>query len=438
MKKLLLLLAIPVALNNYFQAQNWQLLIPSTSYDGSKLGLSSSAFDRNNGKIYSLYKNQLGNKFYEFNINANSVAEISNQNGPNELYVFTFDPIHSKIIAVRSGTDMVYSISSSGGFWSNQGSGSYDAYHYGANLYFNQLNNSIGFLGGYGVYMANNAVWENDGTQWTEILPNNSNCDNATPPRRVGFNATLGNPNGTEVFFSSSQGNCSGNQMEQSCALGTGWASDIGVWCWLKDLWKYDYQANLFTQILPPNHSSYVEEGDLTYDYVNNIFYLLGGSVPSPVYNPGYNPNFSSNVLRYRVGIDNGFVPMNVGGIAPSVTAVSNMGAHNAYFDANQNRIIWIRFDGVYSINLSGAGLEEESSRTLTIAPNPSNSECTITVNSNLIGERFIISDASGKIVLDSKIASESTTINVAKFSKGFYTITIDGMVPQRQALIIN
>ena len=408
-------------------AQTWQLIIPSTSYDGSQLNLSASAYDRVGNIIYSLRKDQSVNTLYAFNIQNNNVNQINTTNAPNELYSFTYDPNSSRIIAARAGREPVYAVSSNGGVWSSFGPGSSDYEHFGPQYYYNQNNNSVGFMGGYGFYSAKNAVWENDGNTWVEILPNDDNCGSSVPPRRTGVNPVLGSPGTNEIYFLSGQGSCTGSQTEPVCNLGSPWATDVGQWCWLRDLWKYDYLNNSFTQILPVNDASIQQEGDLAYDYVNNIFYLVGGYVPSAVYNPAVVPNFNSNVYRYRVGIDNGFVPLNVNGTAPQTLPLSNMGAHGAYFDAATNRIVWVRFDGVYSIELSGLGLDDTHNE-FTLKPNPASENLTVNSEFNLLNKAYVIHDKMGRVVFTGKITGSVYTVPVQSLEAGFYTLKIEGI----------
>jgi hypothetical protein len=397
MKKSVLLFIL--LLSHISFSQTWDLIIPSSSYDGNKLNLSGSGYNRIDNKIYSLYWNSSNQVIQSFDLTSQTVQTINATNGPAELNGFTFDFENSRILAGRAGRDQTFSLPISGGAWSVNGTGSFDSESYGAQYFYNETNNSIGYFGGYGGFQAKNWIWENDGIQWNNVVPNDANCDNFTPPKRAGFNPTLGNPNEQSIYFFSSIGNCSGSQMDQSCPFGSPWATDLGVWCWLKDLWKYNYSANSFTQILPPNSPSVSLEGDLTYDYINNTFYLLGGFIPSPVYNPNYNTTFENGVLRYRVGIDNGFLPLTVSGNAPPTYDLNSMGTHGAYFDAMNDRIIWLRFDGVYSLDLGNVGLESHKLDEIRLSPNPNNGVFSIENNSqNEFGELEIM-DLSGNIV---------------------------------------
>lgn len=434
MKTRILLLSFIVLLLSQFNAQTWQLLIPNSNYDGSLLNLSTSAYNRITNKIYSLKKDQVSSTLYEFNLQNNSVSQIITTNDPSELYAFTYDPILDRIIAAKTGREQVSSVSTNGGSWTNFGTGASDFEYFGAQYFYNETNNSISFIGGYGFMTAKNAVWENGGNSWTEILPNDVNCSSTVPTKRTSVAPVLGSPGSNEIHFLSGQGNCSGNQTEPSCNLGSPWASDVGTWCWLKDLWKYNYSTNTFTQILPTNDPSIQQEGDLAYDYVNNIYYLIGGYIPSPVYNPQVVPNFNSNVYRYRVGIDNGFLPLTINGNAPQTSNINDIGSHAAYFDALSNRIIWIRKDGVYSIELSGVGMEELP-EAFQISPNPTHQVLTITTSIELIGKKYTVMDELGRLVSDGTITAAVEKIDVQNLEIGIYFLKIEGLNQSRTFL---
>ena len=79
----------------------------------------------------------------------------------------------------------------------------------------------------------------------------------------------------------------SGQQTASSCNLGSPWATDVGIYCWLKDLgirFKHIYVNN----ILPVNNSSITKEGNFVYNYNENSFYIIGGYTPSPTYNSNF------------------------------------------------------------------------------------------------------------------------------------------------------
>lgn len=421
MKKLILSVSLLVI--QFAQAQTWNLLIPSTSYDGTKLNFSGSGYNRSENKIYSLFWNAQGQLIQSFDLNNQTVQTINATNGPGELNSFTYDFENARLIAGRVGRDQLYTLPLTGGAWSGMGTGNFDSESYGSQYFYNNVNNSVGYFAGYGFYEVKNWVWENDGIQWNNILPNDINCDNFTPAKRVNGNPVLGNPNQTSVYYFSSAGNCTGSQFDQSCPFGSPWASDVGVWCWLKDIWKYDYSANSFTQILPPNSSSITLEGDLAYDYINNTFYILGGYVPSPIYDPNYATTFQNTVLRYRVGIDAGFLPLNVSGTAPNSYPNAAMGVHGAYFDALNDRIVWARFDGVYTLDLGNVGMDEQEINGFKLYPNPNNGDFTIENQSNQKIDGIELADLSGNVIYKSTDIHDKYSFN--HLSAGLYIVTI-------------
>jgi hypothetical protein len=65
-----------------------------------------------------------------------------------------------------------------------------------------------------------------------------------------------------------------------------------------------------------------------------------------------------------------------------------------------------------------------------TFAPNPTDHEITIYPSRNLIGNRFVILDNTGRLMADGKLVNY--TINVSDFPSGIYTLKIDGSRPVR------
>jgi len=83
MKKLILSVSLLVI--QFAQAQTWNLLIPSTSYDGTKLNFSGSGYNRSENKIYSLFWNAQGQLIQTFDLNNQTVQTINATNGPQKL-----------------------------------------------------------------------------------------------------------------------------------------------------------------------------------------------------------------------------------------------------------------------------------------------------------------------------------------------------------------
>ena len=136
--------------------------------------------------------------------------------------------------------------------------------------------------------------------------------------------------------------------MSSSCSLGSPWATDVGTYCWLRDLWELDLSTYKFSQILPVN--SIPEEGAFCYDYINDVFYLFGGFSPTGNYSTNQSLPRTNNIYRFRRGIDSKFVLITTLNTPPAVATNADNGI--AYFDVNNNRLIWARPDGIWALNL--------------------------------------------------------------------------------------
>jgi gliding motility-associated-like protein len=331
----------------------WELLIPASSFNFSETNFREGGFDPENAKLYSVLKNGSINRFYVFDLNTNSVQTLESTSPPGEIYDYTYDFTNSRIIGTRVGRDRMFSIPLTGGTWSPFGNGSFDAESYGCATYWNPVSRRPGFFGGYGFFSVKNWVWENNGNAgWQNVFANTSNC---IPPKRTGQIAR--NKVGDKLFIFSGQGSCDGNQFANSCSLSQPWATDVGIFCWLKDLWELDLNTYTFKNILPPNSPSIVNEGGFAYDYNGDVFYNVGGYKPLPTFSPGAtsNLNYDVEVYRYRRGVDNGFELLPVDGTKPPVLKLSAYSGRT-YFDAKNNRVIWARNDGIWALNLGSSG----------------------------------------------------------------------------------
>lgn len=331
----------------------WELLIPSSSFNFSETNFREGGFDAENAKLYSVLKNGSVNRFYVFDLNTNSVQTLESNSPPSEVYDYVYDFTNSRIIGTRVGRDRMFSIPLTGGTWTPYGNGNFDAESYGCATYWNPISRRPGFFGGYGFFSVKNWVWENNGNAgWQNVFANTNNCQ---PPKRTGQIAR--NKQGDKLFIFSGQGSCDGNQRASSCSLSQPWATDVGIFCWLKDLWELDLTTYTFKNILPPNSPSIINEGGFAYDYNSDVFYNVGGYKPLSTYSPSNasNLNYDVEVYRYRRGVDNGFELMPIDGVKPPILKLSQYSGRT-YFDAKNNRIIWARNDGIWALNLGATG----------------------------------------------------------------------------------
>jgi hypothetical protein len=342
----------------------WQLLIPGSAFDGSKTNFSTTGYDRVNQTLYSVLKNGSTHSVYKFNLSSNQVSLLTSTGGPNELYQYTFDFVNQRIVACRSGRDAVYALPITGGNWQLIGNGGFDAESYGGTAYWNPISNRFGYFGGYGFFATKNWLWENNGS-WVNTYGNNNNCQ---PAKRVGAQFAL-NRDGKKVYLFSSQGSCNGNQFASTCSLGSPWQTDVGQYCWLRDIWELNLENNQFVNVLPTNSPSITKEGSFSYDYTKNTFYIIGGFTPSAVY--GTPSVFSMDVLRYRRDVDvEGFKQISVSGNPPP----SNSNGIS-YYDSIGNRIIYARADGIWALNFTNdcntqiTWSTDETSPSISVTP---------------------------------------------------------------------
>ena len=383
----------------------WELLIPATDYNGLQINLSETGYDRVNNYIFSLFKQGSNLINYRFNLNNNTVSTITTTNNPSNVGPFTFDYTNNRLITGRTGRDPIYAVSANGGAWSQIGTGSFDQESYGAQYYWNSNNQKAGFFGGYGFFAVKNWIWENGGS-WTNPFTNNNNCGSNIPAKR-NTQLALGTPISNKIYFFSGQGSCSGQQTASSCNLGSPWASDVGIYCWLKDLWELDLSTYTFNNILPVNNSSITKEGNFVYNFSENSFYIIGGYTPPSTYNSNFGniTNFETSVLKFNTTNSSGFVSFSVQGTPPPTVTLNNLGNNKTYYDAINNQIVWVRKDGVWAIKLdtssnSTSVLWSTGETTQNINVNPTTTsnywvdvsvngvtcrkEITITVNPNI------------------------------------------------------
>ena len=406
----------------------WELLIPANSFNGNEVNFDPATFDKANSKLYSVLKNGSVNRVYCFDLNSNQVSSLSSNGGPNELYEAVFDFTNQRLVANRVGRDAVFTLPLSGGTWNQIGTGGFDAESYGANTFWNPVTQKFSYFGGYGFFAMKNWIWENNGSGWQNTYANNNNCTPGKRGGQISFNAS-----GDKIQIFSGQGSCDGNQFASSCSLGSPWATDVGVYCWFRDLWELDLNTLQFSNILPVNSQSISREGAFAYDYENDDFYIIGGFVPSGNYSTNvnnYGGSWSNEVLRFKRGEESGFNPIATSGLPPAL-ADNTVGYGTAIFDANYNRIILARKDGIWALNLSNCDKNYswstgETTPSISVSPSETTTySVTVTQGNQTCTSELTINVNQPSAVSETAAACNSYTWNGNTYTQsGTYTWT--------------
>jgi hypothetical protein len=343
----------------------WTKILSDSLLNKTKLSLiNADQFDRENQKFYSVWASNSSNGLIQvLDLKNKSYSTISATSWPGEIYESVYDPVRKRLLAKRVGRDNTYFLDSNNS-WTKYGTGSYDSESYGQASFFNGASNRFAMMGGYGWFATKNWIFEQTGSGWNSIYSNNNNCNF---PKRVGRVATT--KDRKKIFIYSGQGNCDGNQFAKSCSLGSPWATDVGIYCWIKDLQEFDLTNNTLTTILSPNHPSIDKHGEIVYDYDADVFYQVGGYIPAANYssNTGNDSSYYVTIKRFRRGIDTGFLPFKVYGNAPPIVKLNNYSGI-AFYDEKDKRIVWVRKDGVWAFNTK---IDSTNSNTNNSNQNP-------------------------------------------------------------------
>lgn len=318
----------------------WKLLIAKSSIDSVLFNIKSLGYDKVNQYLYSI----IHQKIIRFDLKNNTVSSVNATNWPGDFTEFTFDYTNNRLLYWRGGRDSVYAIPASGGSWTSIGSGTIDRESYGSSSYWNPLTKQPGFYGGYGYNVKKSWVFESGSTGWIQRKSNP--LIDSLPPK--GGDLVAANNDGSKLYLFAGQGSYSGNELAGPCTLGSPWATSVGMYCWLKDLWEFDLSTYSFKNILPVNNSSIQYQGAVAYDYDKSRFYLFGGFQPTGNYTQNLTLPNTNKTFRFRTVLDTGFVEFNgLGDQPPAANGTSLNGL--AYYDPVAKRMIWARYDGIWA-----------------------------------------------------------------------------------------
>jgi len=318
----------------------WKQLIAQNAIDSVLFNIKPFGYDKANQYLYSIIHQQI----IRYDLKNSSVTAINATNWPGDFTEFTFDYTNNRLLYWRGGRDSIYALPAAGGSWTLIGNGAIDRDSYGSSSYWNPTTQQAGFYGGFGFNQMKSWIYESTISGWAQKKSNP--LIDSVPPK--GGNLIASNSNGTKLYLFAGQGSYSGNELDGTCTLGSPWASQSGMYCWLKDLWELDLATYTFKNILPVNNASIKYQGAVGYDYDKSRFFLFGGFQPTGNYTQNQNLPNTNKTFRFRTAIDAGFVEFKGQGDQPPAAVGSNMNGL-AYYDPIGKRMIWARYDGIWA-----------------------------------------------------------------------------------------
>ena len=77
----------------------------------------------------------------------------------------------------------------------------------------------------------------------------------------------------------------------------------------------------------------------------------------------------------------------------------------------------------------ASVGVQEFTSTSISLYPNPASTSINLQVNSPLIGEEYVVFDAIGKVIYKNRIQSTNELIHIENFNDGNYFIKVNEVV---------
>ena len=327
----------------------WTLRISPSLCSFKDLHYSTSSHDRELHIVYALARGYV----FAFNLKNFSIDSIKlhGENISGEQHVL--DAKNGRLLIGKGGMQIKYAIDVKTGKCSVFIPHRDDEQSHFSALYWNHTKERLGYFGGYGYHEVKNWIYEYDNqSQWNIVHANNANCN---PPKRSLSRFILGDPKKPHLFIvSGGTGNCSGYQKEQFCQNGLSTiGNDMGNWCWLRDVFLYDYENYTFMNIIGPHEESMTHEGVGVYDFDNNAMYIVGGYIPRVRERTFHSYMSHNSLLRLRIGKDKKF--QNVPAKTKGMNLYSWHDQHNycAYYNPAHKSIVWFRNDGVWELSLN-------------------------------------------------------------------------------------
>jgi hypothetical protein len=325
----------------------WKLRIPPSTFSFKGLHFSTSSHDRDKHIVYALARGYV----FSIDIKTFTIDSIKLQGIPAIGEQHVLDVKNNRLLYGKGGMLTKYAIDLATGtcsiFIPNQD----DERSHFSSLYWNDKTERLGYFGGYGYHEVNNWIFEYENKQWIKVYENIDNCN---PPKRAFTRFILGHPQKPHLFLVSGLvGNCSGDQREQYCQGGlSAVGNDIGNWCWMRDVFLYDYEKHTFTNIIGPHEESMTHEGVGAYDFDNHVMYIVGGYIPRVRERTFHSYMSHNSLLRLRIGKDKNFKTVETNTNGMNLYSWHDQHHYGAYYNPANKSLVWLRNDGLWELEL--------------------------------------------------------------------------------------
>jgi plastocyanin len=112
--------------------------------------------------------------------------------------------------------------------------------------------------------------------------------------------------------------------------------------------------------------------------------------------------------------------PLGGGLVLPSHLAI---GTH--YYVCQPHASLGMK--GIIIVQNNSGIADNKLQAGISVYPNPANNLMTIKAGNDLVGSQYLISDQTGRQILNGKLANEATSVDISQLTPGIYLIQVAG-----------
>lgn len=103
----------------------------------------------------------------------------------------------------------------------------------------------------------------------------------------------------------------------------------------------------------------------------------------------------------------------------------SQLGVGTHYYVCTSH--VTLGMKGIIIVQNNSGIADNKLQAGISVYPNPANNLMTIKAGNDLVGSQYLISDQTGRQVLDGKLANEATPVDISQLTPGIYLIQVAG-----------